>query len=228
MDLSRHKLRLWHEVESLTEIDPLRGQVIQRPKRMLLFPNSHYVQTEDRLERAIEGIREELDQRIQQLRSNEKLLEAQRIEQRTMYDVEMLKEMGFCHGVENYSRWLDDRSEGEPPFTLLDYFPDNFVVFVDESHVTVPQLGGMYRGDRQRKQTLVEFGFRLPSALDNRPLRFDEWEQRVKQVIDFVRDKGVDRDGKISALRFRDRENSLLAVYDPCGLRSTVLRERDL
>jgi excinuclease ABC subunit B len=171
------------EVESLTEIDPLRGQVIQRPKRMLLFPNSHYVQTEERLERAIEGIRQELEQRIQELRSNEKLLEAQRIEQRTMYDVEMLKEMGFCHGVENYSRWLDDRSEGEAPFTLLDYFPDDFVVFVDESHVTVPQLGGMYRGDRQRKQTLVEFGFRLPSALDNRPLRFDEWEGRVRQVV---------------------------------------------
>ena len=191
---------LGDEIESLTEVDPLRGQVIQRPKRALIFPNSHYVQTEDRLERAIEGIREELAERIQWLRGLDKLLEAQRIEQRTMYDVEMLQEMGFCHGVENYSRWLDARSEGEAPYTLLDYFPDDFIVFVDESHVTVPQLGGMYRGDRQRKETLVEFGFRLPSALDNRPLRFDEWEERVRQVVyvsatpadhEFERSKGV-------------------------------------
>jgi excinuclease ABC subunit B len=188
------------EVEAITEVDPLRGRVIQRPKRMLIFPNSHYVSSEEKLEDAIEGIRAELDERIQQFRAQEKLLEAQRIEQRTMYDLEMLREMGFCHGVENYSRWLDGREAGEPPHTLLSYFPDDFVTFVDESHVTVPQIGGMYRGDRRRKETLVEFGFRLPSALDNRPLRFEEWEGRVPQVVyvsatpadfEFERSKGV-------------------------------------
>jgi excinuclease ABC subunit B len=171
------------EVDSLTEIDPLRGRVIQRPKRIVIFPNSHYVSTEDRLRAAVEGIREELGERIRELRSQDKLLEAQRIEQRTMYDIEMLSEMGFCHGVENYSRWLDGRRAGEAPYTLLSYFPKDFICFVDESHVTVPQVGGMYRGDRRRKETLVEFGFRLPSALDNRPLRFDEWQERVPQVV---------------------------------------------
>jgi excinuclease ABC subunit B len=171
------------EVEAITEVDPLRGRVIQRPRRMLIFPNSHYVSSEEKLSSAIEGIRSELDERIRQLRDSEKLLEAQRIEQRTMYDLEMLQEMGFCHGVENYSRWLDGREAGDPPYTLLSYFPSDFITFVDESHVTVPQIGGMFRGDRRRKETLVEFGFRLPSALDNRPLRFDEWEERVPQVV---------------------------------------------
>jgi excinuclease ABC subunit B len=171
------------EVESLTEIDPLRGRVIQRPRFSLIFPNNHYVQTDERLGRAIEGIREELDERLGALRHADKLLEAQRLEQRTMYDIEMLQEMGFCHGVENYSRWLDGRSAGEAPYTLIDYFPDDFILFADESHVTVPQIGGMYRGDKQRKDTLVDFGFRLPSALDNRPLRFDEWDEKVAQVV---------------------------------------------
>ncbi len=171
------------ELESITEVDPLRGRVISRPTKAIVFPNSHYVQTDERLERAIEGIRGELDERIQDLRKRDKLLEAQRIEQRTMYDLEMLREFGFCHGVENYSRWLDGRQEGERPHTLLSYFPEDFLCFVDESHVTVPQIGGMYRGDRRRKETLVEYGFRLPSALDNRPLRFDEWEEKVPQRI---------------------------------------------
>ena len=171
------------EVESIAEIDPLRGRVTARPTKAVIFPNSHYVSTEDLIRDAIEGIRDELGVRIDWFRKEGKLLEAQRIEQRTMYDVEMLSEMGFCHGVENYSRWLDGRDEGQTPYTLLNYFPKDFVCFVDESHVTVPQIGGMYRGDRRRKETLVEFGFRLPSALDNRPLRFDEWEQRVGQVV---------------------------------------------
>jgi excinuclease ABC subunit B len=171
------------EVESITEVDPLRGRVLRRPRQALIFPNSHYVSTEDRLRNAIEGIREELRERIQFFRASGKALEAQRVEQRTMYDIEMLSEMGFCHGVENYSRWLDGRADGETPYSLLNYFPDDFIVFLDESHVTVPQLGGMYRGDRRRKETLVEFGFRMPSALDNRPLRFDEWEAKVSQVI---------------------------------------------
>ena len=170
-------------VDSITEVDPLRGRVIQRPKVALVFPNSHYVSTEGRLRVAIEGIREELQERIQEFRGEMKLLEAQRIEQRTMYDLEMLSEMGHCQGVENYSRWLDGRAAGETPYTLLDYFPKDFLVFVDESHVTVPQVGGMYRGDRSRKDTLVGFGFRLPSALDNRPLRFDEWEQKIPQFV---------------------------------------------
>lgn len=171
------------EVESLAEIDPLRGKVIARPKRVMIYPASHYVASDETLRKAIAGIRDELRERLVALRAGSKLLEAQRLEQRTLFDLEMLEQMGFCHGVENYSRWLDGRLAGEAPYTLFDYFPDDLLVFVDESHVTVPQVGGMYRGDRARKETLVEYGFRLPSALDNRPYRFDEWEARVRQAI---------------------------------------------
>jgi excinuclease ABC subunit B len=171
------------EVDTISEIDPLRSRVLAKPRVAVVFPNSHYVQTRDRLDRAIEGIRSELDERIVAFKRTNKLLEAQRIEQRTMYDLEMLAEMGFCHGVENYSRWLDGRVKDQPPYTLIDYFPKDFLCFVDESHVTVPQIGGMFRGDRRRKETLVDFGFRLESALDNRPLRFEEWEQRVGQTL---------------------------------------------
>jgi excinuclease ABC subunit B len=171
------------EVDAIAEIDPLRGRVLQRPKRALIFPASHYVATQEILKRAIEGIREELRERLTWLREHDKLLEVQRLEQRTLYDLEMLEQMGFCHGIENYSRWLDGRGSGEPPYTLLDYFRGECLFVIDESHVTVPQIGGMYRGDRSRKETLVEYGFRLPSALDNRPLRFDEWETRIPQVI---------------------------------------------
>ena len=171
------------EVDSIAEIDPLRGKVLARPKRAMLYPASHYVATEKILERAVGGIREELAGRIEELRGAGKLLEAQRLEQRTLYDLEMLKEMGFCHGVENYSRWLDGRAPGETPYTLFDYLPEDRLVFLDESHVTVPQIGGMYRGDRARKETLVEYGWRLPSALDNRPMRFDEWAGRVPQAV---------------------------------------------
>ncbi|HVH06185.1 MAG TPA: excinuclease ABC subunit UvrB [Myxococcota bacterium] len=171
------------EIESIAEIDPLRGKVIARPKRAMLHPASHYVATDVILKRAAVGIREELRERLTDLRESGKLLEAQRLEQRTLYDLEMLEQMGFCHGIENYSRWLDGRAAGEPPYTLYDYFPKDLLVFLDESHVTVPQIGGMYRGDRARKETLVEFGFRLPSALDNRPLRFEEWRERVGQIV---------------------------------------------
>ena len=171
------------EVEALAEIDPLRGKVVSRPKRAMIYPASHYVADRDAVRRAIEGIQGELQERIQYFRDADKLLEAQRIEQRTLYDIEMLNEMGFCHGVENYSRWLDGREAGETPSTLFDYFPDDLLVVLDESHITVPQIGGMYRGDRSRKETLVEFGFRLPSALDNRPLRSEEWEARAPQRI---------------------------------------------
>ncbi len=171
------------EIENLAEIDPLRGSVVGRPKRAMIYPASHYVASEQTLRRAAVGIRQELCERLGVLRSAGRLLEAQRLEQRTMLDLEMLEQAGFCHGVENYSRWLDGREAGETPYTLYDYFPDDFLLVLDESHVTVPQIGAMYRGDRARKETLVEYGFRLPSALDNRPLRFEEWEQRIGQVI---------------------------------------------
>jgi excinuclease ABC subunit B len=171
------------EIESIAEIDPLRGKVISRPKRAMIYPASHYVATDKTLRRAIKGIQQELQGRIAHFRNAGKLLEAQRLEQRTLYDIEMLGEMGFCHGVENYSRWLDGRDEGETPSTLYDYFPDDLLVVLDESHISIPQVGGMYRGDRARKETLVEFGFRLPSALDNRPLRFEEWEKIAPQRI---------------------------------------------
>jgi len=171
------------EVDAIAEIDPLRGKVLSRPRRAMIYPASHYVATEEVLERAVEGIRGELQERLAELRGENKLLEAQRLEQRTMFDLEMLEEMGFCHGVENYSRWLDGRAPGETPYTLYDYLPKGTLLVMDESHIGVPQVGGMYRGDRARKETLVEYGFRLPSALDNRPLRFDEWEARLGQVI---------------------------------------------
>jgi excinuclease ABC subunit B len=171
------------EIDGLAEIDPLRGKVLSRPKKAMIYPASHYVATEAILKRAVAGIRVELQERLQHFREANQLLEAQRLEQRTMYDLEMLEEMGFCHGVENYSRWLDGREAGETPYTLYDYFPDDLLVVLDESHISVPQIGGMFRGDRARKETLVEFGWRLPSALDNRPLRFDEWETRAPQRI---------------------------------------------
>ena len=171
------------EVEAIREMDPLRGISRGSMKRVTLFPASHYVTPASKLRKAIEGIRSELDVRLPDLRKEMKLVEAQRLEQRTMFDVEMLEEMGRCAGIENYSRHLSGREPGEPPPTLLDYFPDDFVMVIDESHVTLPQVRAMFRGDRARKSTLVEHGFRLPSALDNRPLRFEEFEERVKQTI---------------------------------------------
>ena len=171
------------EIDAIAEIDPLRGVVVGRPKRAMIYPASHYVATDAILKRAIAGIRGELQERLAHFSGAGKLLEAQRLEQRTRYDLEMLEEMGFCHGVENYSRWLDGREPGQTPYTLYDYFPDDLLVVLDESHISVPQIGGMYRGDRARKETLVEYGFRLPSALDNRPLRFEEWEARAPQRL---------------------------------------------
>jgi excinuclease ABC subunit B len=170
-------------LDKIAEIDPLRGKVLRRLDKVALYPASHYVTTSDRMKKAVRGIREELNERLAQLQSEHKLLEAQRLEQRALYDLALLEEMGFCPGIENYSRHLDGRAPGEPPFTLLNYFPEDYVLFIDESHITVPQIGGMYRGDRSRKTTLVEFGFRLPSALDNRPLSFNEFEKRAQQVI---------------------------------------------
>ena len=170
-------------VESIAEIDPLRGKILRKLRHVTIFPGSHYVTPQDRLRMAVQSILRELDERLKELHSQRKLLEAQRLEQRTHFDVEMLQEMGYCTGIENYSRHLDGRRPGEPPYTLLDYFPKDALIFIDESHITVPQLNGMYWGDRTRKETLVGYGFRLPSALDNRPLSFEEFEAHVPQVI---------------------------------------------
>ena len=170
-------------VEGLYEIDPLRGKVQRRVDKATIYPASHYATTEGRMKQAIRDIRIELKERLAELRAQQKSLEAQRLEQRTLYDLELLEEMGFCPGIENYSRHLTGRKPGEPPPTLLSYFPEDFLLVIDESHVTVPQVGGMYRGDRSRKETLVEYGFRLPSALDNRPLNFEEFEACLNQAV---------------------------------------------
>ena len=171
------------EIENISEIDPLRGKVKGKAKQAHIFPASHYVTPASQLVRAIDEIKIELRQRLQELSANMKLVEKQRLEQRTMFDIEMLEQMGHCNGIENYSRHLSGRKAGEPPPTLIDYFPKDFMLFVDESHQTVPQVSSMYKGDRSRKETLVDYGFRLPSALDNRPLKFEEWEQRLDQIV---------------------------------------------
>jgi len=171
------------EIESLAWFDPLTGEVLRKVPRATIFPKTHYVTPRERLLAALDEIKAELRERLQVLRAADKLVEAQRLEQRTMFDLEMIQELGFCQGIENYSRYLSGREPGEPPPCLFDYLPRNALLVVDESHVTIPQLGGMYKGDRSRKETLVEFGFRLPSALDNRPLRFDEFEVLSPQTI---------------------------------------------
>ena len=171
------------EIEALAWFDPLTGEVLRKVPRLTIYPSSHYVTPRERIDGAIEQIRDELHGRLAQLRELGKLVEAQRLEQRTRYDLEMMMEVGYCAGIENYSRYLSGREAGEPPPCLFDYLPKDALLVVDESHVTVPQIGGMYRGDRSRKETLVEYGFRLPSALDNRPLRFDEWEALAPQMI---------------------------------------------
>jgi excinuclease ABC subunit B len=170
-------------LEGIDDIDPLTGRKRRELPRITIYPASHYVTSDMVRYRAIEAIKQELKERIEYFRSRNRFIEAQRIEERTLFDLEMMMEMGYCHGIENYSRHLTGRAPGEPPPTLLDYFPDQFLTIIDESHITIPQLNGMYNGDRSRKETLVEYGFRLPSALDNRPLRFDEFERKVNQVI---------------------------------------------
>lgn len=178
------RIEFWgDEIERLVEFDPLTGEVLRLHEAVEIYPAKHFVTPEEKLRRAIAAIEQELHERLEELRAQGKHLEAERLRQRTLYDLEMLREVGYCHGIENYSRHLDGRAPGEPPWTLLDYFPDDFLVVIDESHMTIPQLRGMYHGDRSRKETLVEYGFRLPSALDNRPLTFEEFEQRVRQVI---------------------------------------------
>ena len=171
------------EVENLTLFDPLTGEVLRKVPRFTIYPKSHYVTPRNMVLEAADKIKVELDERLEQLRSVDKLVEAQRLGERVRYDTEMMRELGYCNGIENYSRYLSGRPPGEPPPTLFDYLPDDALLIIDESHVTVPQIGGMYKGDRSRKETLVEYGFRLPSALDNRPLRFDEWEGLAPQMI---------------------------------------------
>ena len=171
------------EVEKIDVFNPLTGKVEASRNHIMIFPNSHYVTTSDKMERAIQTIQEELEERIKYFKDNGKLLEAQRIEERTNFDIEMMKETGFCQGIENYSRHISGREAGSPPFTLFDYFPKDFLLLVDESHATLPQVRAMYNGDRARKETLVNYGFRLPSAFDNRPLKFNEFEERINQAV---------------------------------------------
>ncbi|SHE76887.1 Excinuclease ABC subunit B [Microbulbifer donghaiensis] len=183
-DMEAVRLSLFdEEIEEITLFDPLTGEQLKKVPRVTIFPKSHYVTPRETIVSAIDQIKDELRDRLKQLRDNGKLLEAQRLEQRTKYDLEMMQELGYCNGVENYSRYLSGREAGRPPPTLFDYLPHDALLFIDESHVTVPQIGGMYRGDRSRKETLVEYGFRLPSALDNRPLKFEEWEHLAPQAI---------------------------------------------
>lgn len=171
------------EIDRIREVDALTGEILGETEHVSIFPATHFVTNEDHMEHAIASIQKELEDRLAVLRSENKLLEAQRLEQRTNYDIEMLREMGYTSGIENYSRHMDGRKEGEPPYTLLDFFPDDFLIVIDESHVTMPQIRGMYNGDRARKQMLVDYGFRLPSALDNRPLRLEEFEEHVNQIV---------------------------------------------
>ena len=171
------------EIDAIREIDPLTGEVLGRVPKTVIYPASHYVSDRDNLIRAMSDIRDELRERLIEFQGSNRLLEAQRLEQRTQLDLEMMEELGYCNGIENYSRHLDGRVQGQPPATLLDYFPKDFLLFVDESHMSVPQVGAMFKGDRSRKNTLVDYGFRLPSALDNRPLQFAEFEERIGQSI---------------------------------------------
>ena len=171
------------EIDRLVEADSLTGEVIAERKHVAVYPASHYVTTKEKMNIAVERIEAELDEQLAKLKAADRLLEAQRLEQRTRYDIEMMQEMGYCSGIENYSRHMSERKAGEAPFTLIDYFPDDFLIMVDESHVTMPQIRAMYNGDRARKESLIEYGFRLPSALDNRPLQFDEFVERINQIV---------------------------------------------
>ena len=178
------RVEFWgEEIEKISEINPLTGKAVATREHVMIYPNSHYVTSKDKLERALDTIEEELEERVKYFNENKKLIEAQRIEERTNIDIEMLKETGFCQGIENYSRHISGREPGSPPFTLFDYFPKDFLILIDESHATIPQVRAMYNGDRARKESLVEYGFRLPSAFDNRPLKFNEFEERINQCI---------------------------------------------
>ena len=206
------RVEFWgYEIEKISEINPLTGKTIGTRNHVMIFPNSHYVTTKDKMERAIGTIEEELEERIKYFKSEGKLIEAQRIEERTNFDIEMMKETGFCQGIENYSRHISGRQAGSPPFTLFDYFPDDFLLLIDESHATIPQVRAMYNGDKARKDSLVNYGFRLPSAYDNRPLTFKEFEERTNQVV-FVSATPADYEKEHS------KENVIEQIIRPTGL----------
>ena len=206
------RVEFWgDEIEKISEINPLTGKVEGIRNHVMIFPNSHYVTTQDKMERAINSIEEELEERVKYFKNINKLIEAQRIEERTHFDIEMMKETGFCQGIENYSRHISGREAGSPPFTLFDYFPKDFLVLIDESHATIPQVRAMYNGDRARKESLVNYGFRLPSAFDNRPLKFDEFEKRLNQVV-FVSATPADYEKEHS------KENVVEQIIRPTGL----------
>ena len=206
------RVEFWgDEVEKISEINPLTGKTIATRNHIMIFPNSHYVTTSDKMERAIKTIEAELKERVDYFKSQGKLIEAQRIEERTNFDIEMMKETGFCQGIENYSRHISGREPGSAPFTLFDYFPKDFLLLVDESHATIPQVRAMYNGDRARKESLVNYGFRLPSAFDNRPLKFDEFEQRINQVV-FVSATPAEYEKEHS------KENVVEQIIRPTGL----------
>ena len=206
------RVEFWgDEIEKISEINPLTGKVIAARNHVMIFPNSHYVTTSDKMERAIGTIEDELQERIKYFKDNGKLIEAQRIEERTNFDIEMMKETGFCQGIENYSRHISGREPGSAPFTLFDYFPKDFLLLIDESHATIPQVRAMYNGDRARKESLVKYGFRLPSAFDNRPLKFNEFEERINQVI-FVSATPAEYEKEHS------KENVVEQIIRPTGL----------
>ena len=207
-------------IDMIHEVDPLTGVRHRRLERFALFPNSHWITPRERLEPALKRIEEEMKERVENFLKQGKVLEAQRIEQRTRFDLEMLREFGYCHGIENYSRHLSGRAPGEPPYTLIDYFPRDFLLVVDESHVTIPQIGGMYEGDRSRKQTLVDYGFRLPSALDNRPLTFREFEHRVHQAIYVSATPGP--------YELRKSERLVEQIIRPTGLMDPLMRVKSV
>ena len=206
------RVEFWDdEIEKISEINPLTGKVIATRNHVMIFPNSHYVTTSDKMERAIKTIEEELENRVKYFKDNGKLIEAQRIEERTNFDIEMMKETGFCQGIENYSRHISGREAESPPFTLFDYFPKDFLLLIDESHATIPQVRAMYNGDRARKESLVNYGFRLPSAFDNRPLKFEEFEKRINQVV-FVSATPADYEKEHS------KNNVVEQIIRPTGL----------
>ena len=206
------RIEMWgDEIEKISEISPLTGKIIGIRNHIMIFPNSHYVTTNEKMEHAIQTIEEELEERIKYFKNNNKLIEAQRIEERTNFDIEMMKETGFCQGIENYSRHISGRAPGSSPFTLIDYLPDDFLLLIDESHATVPQVRAMYNGDRARKESLVNYGFRLPSAFDNRPLKFEEFENKINQCI-FVSATPAEYEEKHS------KENVVEQIIRPTGL----------
>ena len=206
------RVEFWgDEIEKVNEINPLTGKVVASRNHVMIFPNSHYVTEKEKIDRAIVTIGQELEERIKYFKDHDKLLEAQRIEERTNFDIEMMRETGFCQGIENYSRHISGRASGSAPFTLFDYFPKDFLLLVDESHATIPQVRGMFNGDRARKENLIKYGFRLPSALDNRPLRFNEFEERINQVI-FVSATPADYEEEHS------KENIVEQIIRPTGL----------